>query len=160
MMLMIKNVLAAAMLAGAQTAAPAASVEDLSWLAGYWLDCTGGREASEVWSDPRAGLIAGLAVTVRGGRSGFEASQIRAAPDGGLAYFAQPDGAAPTVFALVESGPGRAVFSNPQNDFPHRIIYQRDGDVLAARIEGEINGQARSAQWRFDRAELNTRCPG
>ena len=29
---------------------------DLSWLAGYWLDCSGGREASETWSDPRLGL--------------------------------------------------------------------------------------------------------
>lgn len=159
-MLTIKTLMAAAVLAGGQAAPPAATVDDLAWIAGYWLDCTGGREASEVWSDPRAGLIVGVAVTVRGGRSGFEASQIRAAPDGGVAYFAQPDGAAPTLFTLVETGPGRAVFSNPENDFPHRIIYQRDGDVLAARIEGEINGQARSMEWRFDRRELNTRCPG
>lgn len=47
----VSSLLAAALW---QAAAPA---PDLSWLAGYWLDCSGGREASETWSDPRAGLI-------------------------------------------------------------------------------------------------------
>ena len=28
-------------------ATPPAPAPDLSWLAGYWLDCSGGREASE-----------------------------------------------------------------------------------------------------------------
>ena len=53
--MIVPSVLAAALM---QTA-PAAP--DLSWLAGYWLDCSGGREASETWSDPRAGLVVGHA---------------------------------------------------------------------------------------------------
>lgn len=133
---------------------------DLSWLAGYWLDCSNGREVSETWSDPRGGLIVGHNVTLRGGRAGFEAAHIGPTPDGGLAYHAQPDGAPATPFVLIEHGPGRAVFSNPENDFPHRILYSRDGDVLTARIEGEIDGRARAVDWRFHRAELNARCGG
>ena len=149
----VSSLLAAALL---QTATPA---PDLSWLAGYWLDCSGGREASETWSDPRAGLIVGHSVTVRNGRSGFENARIATLKDGGLAYFAQPGGAPATPFRLIDSGLQRAVFANPDNDFPHRIIYERAGDVLTARIEGADDDENRSVQWRFNRAELNARCP-
>ncbi|MBN9479351.1 MAG: hypothetical protein J0I52_03870 [Bordetella sp.] len=149
----VSSLLAAALL---QTAAPA---PDLSWLAGYWLDCSGGREASETWSDPREGLIVGHSVTVRNGRSGFESARIGPLEDGGLAYFAQPGGVPATPFRLIDSGPQRAVFANPDNDFPHRIIYEREGETLNARIEGADDDENRSAQWRFKRAELNARCP-
>lgn len=152
----VSSLLVAALL---QTAAPATPAPDLSWLAGYWLDCSGGREASETWSDPRAGLIVGHSVTVRNGRSGFESARIATLKDGGLAYFAQPGGAPATPFRLIDSGPQRAVFANPDNDFPHRIIYERAGDVLTARIEGADDDENRSVQWRFNRAELNARCP-
>ena len=148
------TVFSAAVLMQATPAAP-----DLSWLAGYWLDCSRGREASETWSDPRAGLLVGHSVTVRNGRSGFEFARIASLPDGVLAYVAQPGGAAPTPFRLVESGPQRVVFANPANDFPHRILYQRNGDVLTARIEGADDDETRSAQWTFNKAELNARCP-
>ncbi|WP_292035107.1 MULTISPECIES: DUF6265 family protein [unclassified Brevundimonas] len=146
--------LSAAVLVQAASPAP-----DLSWMAGYWLDCSGGREASETWSDPRVGLLAGHAVTVRNGRSGFEFARIAPLQDGVLAYLAQPEGAAPTPFRLIESGPQRVVFANPANDFPHRILYQRQGDVLTARIEGADDDETRSVEWSFNRAELNARCP-
>lgn len=139
-----------------QATAPA---PDTSWIAGYWLDCSNGREASETWSDPRAGLMVGHAVTVSAeGEVSFEVSHI-AATSQGFAYVAQPGGAPPTPFVLIEGGPTRAVFSNPENDFPHRVIYERSGDTLNARIEGEIDGQARSMEWTFKAAPLNTRCP-
>ena len=150
--------LSAAVLLQATPPAPAPA-PDLSWLAGYWLDCSRGREASETWSDPRAGLMVGHTVTVRNGRSGFEFARITRLQDGVLAYVAQPAGAAPTPFRLIESGPQRAVFANPANDFPHRILYQRAGDVLTARIEGADDDETRSVEWIFNKAELNTRCP-
>lgn len=156
-MLMLKAALLAATLI--QSPAPMTDAADLSWLAGYWLDCSGGREASETWSDPRHGLIVGHAVTVRGGRSGFEAAHIGPLPGGGLAYFASPSGAPATAFPLIESGPGRVTFANPENDFPHRIIYERQADRLTARIEGADDDPARSAEWTFNRTELNSRCP-
>lgn len=153
----IEAVMLGAVMAGA---APAADVRDLAWMSGYWSDCSDGREATEYWSDPRAGMMAGLAVTVRDGRAGFEASHIRADDQGRLTYFAQPDGAAPTPFVLIESGPTWARFENlDPGDFPRHIFYERQDDVLNARIDGEIDGQARSVQWRFNRMDLNARCP-
>ena len=131
-MLTVKTVMLGAVL-GAMQAVPTADVNDLAWMAGYWLDCSNGREASH----------------------------IRADDQGRLTYFAQPDGAPPTPFVLIESWPGRAKFRNlDPEDFPRHILYERDGDVLTARIDGEIGGEERIVQWRFDRAELNARCPG
>ena len=149
---MLTAIFAAALI---QTA-PAAP--DLSWMAGYWLDCSGGREASETWSDPRGGLSVGHAVTLEDGRTSFEVSHIGPTPQG-FAYVAQPGGVPPTIFVLTESRPTRAVFANPENDFPTRVIYERDGEGLKARIEGEIGGQPRSMEWIFRAAPLNTRCP-
>ncbi|MEG1452394.1 DUF6265 family protein [Brevundimonas sp.] len=94
-------------------ATPSAEAPDLSWMAGYWLDCTGGREASETWSDPRQGLMAGHTVTTRNGRSRFEFAHIRPQTDGVVAYVAQPSGAPPTVFRLLRHDAQAIVFSNP-----------------------------------------------
>ena len=141
-----------------QSAAPA-SPPDLSWMSGYWLDCSNGREASETWSDPRAGLMVGHALSVsRSGRPGFEVSHIATLPQG-FAYVAQPSGAPPTIFVMSDSGPNHVVFSNTGNDFPHHIRYEREGDILKARIDGTIDGQARSMSWSFTSRPLNTRCP-
>ena len=148
----------AALLAAVLMLAAPVPSPDMSWMGGYWLDCSDGREASETWSDPREGLSVGHAVTVSDGEASFEVSHI-GPTQAGFAYVAQPGGAPPTAFLLVESGPARAVFANPENDFPTRVVYERDGDALKARIEGEIDGQARSMEWNFTAAPLNTRCP-
>jgi len=154
--------LTALMLTAALTAPQADLRPDLGWMAGYWLSCDGGREVAETWSTPRVNLMAGTSITVRNGRAGWELSRI--APtgpeaDAPFAYFAHPEGQTPTTFPVVESGPNRVVFQQAAHDFPQRVIYERDGDVLNARIEGEIDGQARAIRWRFQKAELNARCP-
>ena len=76
------------------------TVEDLSWMSGYWLDCSAGREVSETWSDPRHGLSVGHAVTVSDDGVSFEVSHVGPTPQG-FAYVAQPGGAPPTVFVLT-----------------------------------------------------------
>ena len=136
---------------------------DLGWMAGYWLSCDGGRQVAETWSAPRLNLMAGTSITVRNGRVGWELSRIGpvdAAPDAAFAYFAVPEGQAPTTFPVVASGPARVVFEQTRDDdFPKRIVYERDGDTLNARIEGVIGGEERIVRWRFQKAELNSDCP-
>ena len=99
-----------------------------------------------------------VSVTPRG-RVEFEMLRI-AAVDGVAAYHAQPGGRPATVFKAVEADDQHVVFQNLENDFPQRIIYRREGaDVMIARIEGPMNGQEQGMEWRFDRRDLNTRCP-
>jgi hypothetical protein len=56
--------------------------------------------------------------------------------------------------ALTESGPRWAVFENPTYDYPRRIVYERKGNRLDARIEGEQDGQPISEQWSWRRTTL------
>ena len=138
---------------------PTATIDDLSWMAGYWLSCEGGREVSETWSDPRGGLMAGVTVTVgRSGRGSVEFTRIAPVGDT-LAFLAQPGGVPATVFPLIEATANRAVFENPDHDFPQRVIYSRDGDTLTGRIEGTSDGQPQSMSWSYRAAALNSRCP-
>ena len=132
---------------------------DLSWMSGSWLDCSGDREAMEVWSAPRNGLMVGYNLTTRGDRSGFEYARIERLADGRLAYVAQPQGEPPTIFPVLRQDDASVTFSNPQNDFPHRIVYWLDQNRLFARIEGADDDPERSAQWSFNKVELNRRCP-
>lgn len=143
-----------AMLAAAQVAA---SPADLDWLAGYWLSCEDGREVAEYWSDARGGVLFNTTVNLDGERVSSERTMM-AEVEGRLSFVYEPTGAR-TVFPMVSLEGQRAVFENARNDFPQRVIYSREGDVLTGRIEGTIDGQARSMEWVYRAAELNARCP-
>lgn len=133
---------------------------DLSWMAGYWLACDGAGEVSETWSDPRGGLMLGSALTLEDGRASFESARIAPAVAGqpGVAYFAQPGGGPAVVFRASAASGTRVVFENPGHDFPQRVIYERTGDALTARIEGRMGDREQAMDWRFQQVGLNARC--
>ena len=56
--------------------------------------------------------------------------------DGVPTYHAQPGGRAPTAFKRSDGGAQWVRFENPAHDFPQRIEYRRDGDLLNAVISG------------------------
>ena len=129
----------------APRAAPA--LADVAWLAGAWRGESKGTRQEEVWLPPDGGLMLGLHRDVgASGRASFEYLRIEQHADG-VVYQASPGGAPPTPFRLVEAGPARAVFTNPEHDFPKRILYSLAGDVLTARIEGD-GGMAMEWKWR------------
>ena len=134
-----------------EAAAPPTSIDELAWLAGCWIGETGDVKTEECWLAPRGGSMVGINRRVGDGETiGFEYLRIDGHLDG-LAYRASPQGRCPeTVFALVELSGEKAVFENLGHDFPQRILYWREGDVLHARIESE--GQSRSAEWTWTRA--------
>ena len=132
---------------------------DLAWMAGYWLQCEGGREVTEMWTTRRGGVLLGMSVTTGRQAFGFEQVRIETTYDGAtMQYVARPRGAeAETLFRMSRAGPQEAVFDNPAHDYPQRIAYRREGDVLIARTEGA--GGADRQEWRYRRAGLNERCP-
>jgi hypothetical protein len=136
----------------------ATPVTDMNWLAGYWLQCGPDREVAEYWSDVRGGALFNTTINLSGSRVQTERTAI-ADIDGVLTFIHEPTGGA-TAFPAIEVGERRVVFQNLENDFPHRVIYERDGDVLTGRIEGTIDGQPRSMEWVYRSAELNARCVG
>ena len=103
----------------------------------------------------------GAALTLENGQASFEAARIAAPASGsGVAYHAQPGGVPATAFVAIEATGDRVVFENRDNDFPQRVIYNRTGDVMTARIEGHMDDREQAMDWRFHKAELNARCPG
>lgn len=129
--------------------AEGAGIAELDWLAGSWQGTAGGVEMEELWLPPKGGAMLGLHRDVAGGRMvSFEFLRIEAGA-GGLVYLASPRGRPATPFRLVESAKGRAVFADPEHDFPKRILYwvTEDG-MLHARIEGEAGGKAEEWAWR------------
>ena len=129
-----------------------AKVESLAWMTGGWVEDSPRGKVAETWLGPGNGLMVAVNLTTRpNGRKSFEFLRIAETPEG-FSYFASPDGRHPaTEFKLKEQGDKRVVFENAAHDFPQRIHYWREGDTLAARIEGTIKGQARHEEWRFTR---------
>ncbi len=112
------------------------SLDHLAWMAGHWTLTKDGVVMEEIWSEPRGGVMIGMHRDANDAKASFEFFRIAVTRDG-IVYFAQPGGRPPTPFTLVESGPSRVVFANPQHDFPKRIVYWREDAKLCARVEGD-----------------------
>jgi hypothetical protein len=125
-------------------------VSALAWLTGHWRGGQDGLEMEEVWTAPAGGMLLGLHRDVKGGRSvSWEFLRIEQTQDGPV-YLASPRGRPATPFKLVESGERRAVFANPQHDFPQRILYWIEADgALHARVEGAAG---KALEWRWEKA--------
>jgi len=138
-------------LALAAPAIPAFADEpDFGWLAGHWRAEDGGRISEEVWMQPRGGLMTGMARTLHDGRAvSFEFAHITTGED--AAYFAQPGGQPPVRFDLVSQDGHSAAFENPDHDFPQRIEYAREGDVLTATIS--TMDRTREFSWSWTRQD-------
>lgn len=148
---MFAAAVAAVALMFAQAAAPQPAIEDLGWLAGDRVHRTGTAQTREVWIGPGGGVLLGMSLTARQDGGGeFEHMRIGPMADGRLAFFAQPGGQPAAVFPLTSLDGRRAVFEDPAHDFPQRVIYWDKGDgVIGARIEGVIDGKARSMEWEY-----------
>jgi hypothetical protein len=127
-----------------------ASIADLGWLSGRWLTETDGRWTEEAWSAPRAGIMLGFSRSGRGEALGeWELLRIAPGDDGALAYLAQPGGRPPVAFRLAAHDAASATFENPAHDFPQRIHYVREGDVLTATIS-RLDG-SNAISWSYRR---------
>jgi len=131
------------------------SVEELSWMTGCWRQQSGTRVIDETWSTPGGGALLGMSRTVAGGRMvAYEFMRIQ--DEGGLTFTAKPSGQNEASFKVLKRGPREIVFENPAHDFPQRVIYRRDGDLLIGRIEGTQNGKPGSVDYPMQRVA----CPG
>lgn len=112
-----------------------ARLEDLSWLAGSWSgEIRGAGSATRFethYTLPDGGVILSTskAFTQEGKLAWFEFERFQAR-DGVLQVVPHPNGKASVPFTLAEYDPAakKAVFTNPQHDYPTRITYQRVGE--------------------------------
>jgi hypothetical protein len=130
-----------------------AELDQLAWITGSWWVEKDGVRTEEHWTSPRGGTMLGMGRTIKADRTVFfEYLRIEQTAEA-LTYLASPNGRVPaTAFRMVEIGPDKVVFTNPENDFPTRITYWRAGDdAIGARIEGTQGGVEASQAWEFVR---------
>lgn len=142
---LLLGLLLGAALAAAQPATPAGvGLEELSWLAGSWSgEIRGAGSATRFethYTLPEGGVILSTskAFSQEGKVVWFEFERFQA-KDGVLQVVPHPNGRASVAFTLAEYDPAakKAVFVNPQHDYPTRITYQRVGeDRLLFVVEG------------------------
>jgi Domain of unknown function (DUF6265) len=129
---------------------PKATLASLAWMTGTWKGTDRGTAMEELWTDGQGGLMLGLHRDIRAARAvSFEFLRIEETSEG-LVYQASPRGAPATPFPLIELGAQRAVFANPQHDFPKRIVYWLDAQAgLHAKVDA---GEGTKGQeWRWER---------
>lgn len=135
-------------------ATPAATLDDLAWMAGSWVEekpdpANSARWTEEYWTLPRGGVMLGTSRSGRGeSLREFEFLYVQAGADGIPAYIARPQGGAPVAFPLVQHDATSATFENPAHDYPQRIRYAREGDVMTATISAIDGSKARSWVYR------------
>jgi uncharacterized protein DUF6265 len=136
----------------------AASVSDLSWLAGCWVPVDGEAGSGEQWMAPAGGALLGVGRTVKNGRTvEHEFMQIREVEPGKIVFIAHPSGQSEASFPLAKASEREVVFENLVHDFPQRVIYKLDGDgILRASIEGLSKGQIKTIEFPMKKVDCET----
>jgi hypothetical protein len=128
----------------------------LSFMAGCWAGEDASTKWEEMWMQPRAGSMMGMSRTTAGQKTVATEYMHITEQDGVLVMSVQlrlAQGLTP--FRLSELTGRSAVFSNPEHDFPQRIIYRVAGDdKLLGRIEGTSQGKEKAHDFPMKR----TRC--
>lgn len=139
-------------LAPAEPSAPV-TVQDLAWLSGCWESVNGDPGSGETWTRPAGGTLLGLSRTVKEGKTvAHELMQIRETAPGRIVFIALPSGQTETTFPLVRLAGQEVVFENPGHDFPQRVIYRREKNLLTGRIEGVENGREKAFDFPLKKA--------
>jgi hypothetical protein len=143
-----------ALILAAQLAGPPATIDQMAWLKGCWVQTKPNGVVEELWMGPGGGVMLGLGRTLRDGKLRDHEFVRIVEVDSSLAYVAEPSGQPKATFPLKSLTADEAVFEDPAHDFPQRVIYRRLGpDAVTGRIEGQIGGQARSVDFPYKRCE-------
>lgn len=144
---MIANIM---LLAGLGLAGP--QEMPFGWLVGKW--CTeprGGRTTCETW-EPMGSDQVMRGVTVTTSAKGARREPMRISGDAaGFVFHAEPAGQAATDFrAAAHDAAGQGItFVNAAHDYPQRIRYWREGEMLMAEISLADGGKP--MRWAYRR---------
>jgi hypothetical protein len=142
---------------------PAKGVASMGWLAGDWTSDEHGMAFDEHWLAPKGDSMFAVSRMVQGTATKMcELSVIEETEDGTwlrVRHFSRSlepwkmDAAGPMAHRLVESAENRAVFEDGKREFPRRIVYSREGDVLTARLEGTKGGKPADQEFKLTLAK-------
>jgi hypothetical protein len=124
-----------------------------AWLAGCWQHAEGSDWTEECWTAPHGGLMVGSGHSGSGERvASYEFMRIEQG-DRGPVFYGAPRGTGWTPFPSAPDAEGGATFLNVEHDYPQRIRYWREGDLLHAEISLADGTQAE--RWTYRRASAS-----
>ncbi len=135
---------AAPALASDSTRPAKSTIADFAWLEGKWRGDWGPRVAEQVWMAPRGDALQGLFRVAEGDKTlVLELVSLVEQPDGiefHLRHFtpslAPWEPSAPAVLQLTAVDAKKAVFENPLNGEPKRVLFRRlDADTYVWHSE-------------------------
>jgi hypothetical protein len=134
------------------------AVAGMSWMTGCWSYVGAEPGSGEQWMTPAGGSMLGMSRTVKDGETvAFEFLRIAEDDEGVPALFALPSEQAATTFTLLRQTDNEVAFENRGHDFPQRVIYRlTPGPTLIGRIEGTVNGEARSVDFPMKKVDCET----
>jgi hypothetical protein len=121
------------------------------WLSGHWVHEEKDRSSwtEESWL-VRGQMMVGVGMSGSGDAAkSYEYMRIEKDKDGRMTFWGSPQGKAPVPFRMVSLSAAEVVFENPAHDFPTRISYRREDDVLIATVSGP--GGSKPQTWRYRR---------
>jgi hypothetical protein len=141
------------------------TISDLAWLAGHWVDDSGGNLSEETWGPPSGDCMVGMWRLVVGGKAKlYEMFTITAEPEGLVMRLRHFDRSGvgweekdrPLVLKLVRSKEKEAVFQGPGTKGLLRLTYRRvDAETLSGVLErGTSDADAERDDFLFRRKPL------
>lgn len=136
--------------------APQTRIEDLAWMAGTWSCPKWGGTFEEHWLAPAGGTMQGCGRLLADGKTGFmEFMSIEmsdGAPTMWMLLGAPSKGEKKGVPFRLKSFDGKtAMFENPENDFPSKIAYVKEGNGMSCWISGIEKGKPTREEFAFKR---------
>lgn len=138
------------------------TLEDLAFMAGAWEAEEGAQHMREVWDAPLGDAMVGHFIIVEGGEVAlYELLTVEmeeAGPVMRLRHFGRglepwaSEAAGPLSFPLKEVGEGRAVFEDPQREFPRRVVYSLEGEEMTVRLEPAEGSEREELVLLFEKA--------
>ncbi len=116
-----------------------ASVKDIDWLAGTWMDTNG---MEEHMTTAEGGKILGMSKLVMGGKIAFyEFFEIEEV-GGNLVLTPMPFGKPGVKFTATQVTGSSVRFENPKHDYPNMINYSyKKNGTLQITVEGNQSGK-------------------
>lgn len=129
------------------------NLNDLLWIVDDWVNAEGELVCYEHWKKVNDSLFEGGSETVKNGDTVFTEKLKLLKQNNDIFYVANvKHNPAPVYFKFTGLETGKAVFENPDHDFPKKISYELNDGILHAYIEGLSNkGDWKKVDFYFSR---------
>ncbi len=137
----------------AQSGAESIDMKSFYYLEGKWMIEGKERNIYEEWRIENDTLMSSYSYYVEKGDTSYSETVELKKTGGDIFYIPSVEyNAGPVKFKLISLIKNKAVFENPQHDFPTKIIYEKiNNDRLHASIEGMIEGKLKVIEYNFKR---------